>query len=191
MTANSTGELHSEPLELRDGALELDDAVYGALVLCADRGDHPVGADERVDGQEPEVRGRVDHNLVVAVEDGLERVVEEALAAELTDEAHLDAGELAGAGDHVDTVNGGDDRVVRDGAAGEHVDEVDAECTVAEPELSGERALRVGVDDQRALPPVGEEHSDVRCGRGLADAALLVCDRCRGGHDALLRLVGW
>jgi len=146
----------AEPLELRDGALELEDAVYRAFVLGADRGDRSVGADERVDGQEPEVRGCVDHDLVVAVEDGLERVVEEALAAELADEAHLDA-----------------------------------ECAVAEPELSGERALGVGVDHERVLPLVGEEHSDVRCGRGLPDAALLVCDRCRGGHDALLRPVGW
>ena len=53
--------------------------------------------------------------------------MEEPLAAELADEAHLDAGELAGAGDHVDTVNVGDDRVVRERSTGEHVDEVDAE----------------------------------------------------------------
>jgi len=108
--------------------------------------------------------------------------VEEALAAELADEAHLDAGEFAGAGDHVDAVDVGDDRVERDGTAGEHVDEVDAERAVAEPELSGERALGVGVDHERVLPLVGEEHGDVRCGRGLPDAALLVCDRCRGGQ---------
>ena len=165
--------------------------MYRAFVLGADRGDRSVGADERVDGQQPEVRGCVDHDLVVAVEDGLERVVEEALAAELADEAHLDAGEFAGAGDHVDAVDVGDDRVERDGTTGEHVDEVDAERAVAEPELSGERALGVGVDHERVLPLVGEEHSDVRCGRGLPDAALLVCDRCRGGHDALLRPVGW
>ena len=127
-SAISRGALAAESLgELGDRAAELEDAVHGALVLGADRREHAVGADERVDGQQPEVRRRVDHDLVVVVDDRLERVVQEPLAAELADEAHLDAGELAGGRDHVDAVDASDDRVGGSRPTGEHVDQVDAE----------------------------------------------------------------
>ena len=151
--------------------------MHGALVLGADRREHAVGADERVDGQQPEVRRRVDHDLVVVVDDRLERVVQEPLAAELSDEAHLDASELAGGGDHVDAVDASDDRVRGARASGEHVDQVDAERARLEPELPCQRELRVGVDDEDAAAAPREQRADVRCRRCLPDAALLVCDR--------------
>ena len=128
----------------------------GSLVFGADRREHAVRADECVDGQQPEVRRRVDDDLVVVVDDRLERVVEKALAAELSDETHLDAGELGGGRDHVDAVYGSDDRVCGARAAGEHVDQVDAERASFESELSGQSELRVRVDNEDAAAAARE-----------------------------------
>ncbi len=73
-----------------------------------------------------------------------------------------------------------DDRVGGGGSAGEDVDEVDAEGSLLEAELAGERELRIAVDDEH--PPVagGEQYADVGGGGGLADAALLVLCRVAG-----------
>ena len=72
-------------------------------------------------------------------------------------------------------------------AAGEHVDQVDAERAGLEPELPGQRELRVGVDDEHAAAALREQRPDVRCRRRLPDAALLVCDHC--DHHETSRLV--
>jgi hypothetical protein len=159
------------------------------LILGADRRDHPIGAYERIDRQQPEVRRRVDYHLLVGVEHRFERGVQEPLAAELADQAHLNAGERACGWDHVDAMHIGDDHVLCECAAGEDVDEVDARAAVAETELAGERALRVGIDNECAQALTGEQYADVDRGRGLPHAAFLVCDR-GGCHDTLLLIVG-
>jgi hypothetical protein len=46
--------------------------------------------------------------------------------------------------------------------------------------LAGERELGVAIDDQHPPGAVGEQHAEVRSGRGLAHAALLVLCRVAG-----------
>jgi hypothetical protein len=121
--------------------------------------------------------------MVVAIHHRCESFAQEPLSAELGDETHLDAGQLPRASDHVDTVTACDDGVVDAGPAGESVDKVDAECAVLEAELACQRELRVGIDDEDPQSADGERHADVRCGRGLSHAALLVCDDGHG-HEA-------
>ena len=65
--------------------------------------------------------------MVISAEDGLERIAQEPLPAELAHQAQLHAGELARGRDDIDAVNIGDDRVVRERSSGQHVDEVDPE----------------------------------------------------------------
>ena len=54
----------------------------------------PVGRDERVDRQQAERRRRVDEDVVVAILDRRERLLERALAADLARERHVGAGEV-------------------------------------------------------------------------------------------------
>jgi hypothetical protein len=84
-------------------------------------------AQKRVDGQETEVGRCVDHDVVIARENRLECIAQEPLAAELADQTHLQAGELALGRDDIDAVNIPHDCIVRKRSAGEHVDQVDAQ----------------------------------------------------------------
>jgi hypothetical protein len=73
-------------------------------------------------------------------------------------------------------VHAADDRVRRGRAAGEDVDQVHAKRADLEPELAGQRELRVGIDGKH--PPVspGEQHGEVRSGGRLPHPTLLLCD---------------
>jgi hypothetical protein len=81
------------------------DASSSALT----RGEHAIGTHKRVDGEQPQVWRRVDDYVLVATQQGLERVLEEPLAPHLTDQAHLDAGEFTSGRDHAKPVHVGDD----------------------------------------------------------------------------------
>ena len=71
-----------------------------------------------------------------------------------------------------------DDRVGGARSPGEHVDQVHPERAGLEPELTGQRELRVRVDDEDPAAAAREQRPDVRCRRRLPDAALLVCHDC-------------
>ena len=55
-----------------------------------------------------------------------------------------------------------------------------------QPEGGGGVALRVAVHQQDAPPAIAEAGAEIDGGRGLPDAALLVCDRNRFSHFDLL-----
>jgi hypothetical protein len=99
------------------------------------------------------------------------------LAAQLADKTELDPRQVPLARDHVNSMHAGDDRVLGAGAAGEHVDEVDAERALLDPELAGGRELRVCVHEQDPPAFGGEQHPEVGGRGGLAHATLLVRDR--------------
>ena len=82
------------------------------------------------------------------------------------------------------------DRVRRGRAAGEHVDQVHAERSFLDPYLARERELRVGINDEHSAAVTRQQHAEVRGGRGLPDAALLVADRDDGHPAASFWLVG-
>ncbi len=111
---------------------------------------------ERVDCKQPQIRGRVNHDILVAPEHLIERIAKEQFATELTDETHLDASQLASARDHVEAVHVADNRVRRDAAAGEHVNEAEVTRAAVEPELAGKRGLRIAVDKQHPTPATGK-----------------------------------
>ena len=69
----------------RERVLELDEPAQ-RQVLGLHRDDHAGRGDERVDGQEPERRRRVDEDVVVAILDRRKRLLERALAADLARE---------------------------------------------------------------------------------------------------------
>ena len=114
--------------------------------------------------------------------------MQEPLASELPDEAHLDARELAGGRDHVDPVHPADDRVSGPSASGEHVDQVHAKRASLETQLPRQRKLRIGVDDENATAAAREQRRDVRRRRCLPNPALLICDR-RDHYETSRRLV--
>src|ERR1051325_8523733 len=77
----------------RKRVLELDEAAQRE-VLALHRDDDPVRRDERVDGQQPERRRRVDEDVVVAVLHRGERLLQGAFAADHARERELGPGEI-------------------------------------------------------------------------------------------------
>ena len=77
----------------RERVLELHEAAQRE-VLGLHRHDHAGRRDERVDRQQAERRRRVDEDVVVAVLDRRERLLERALAADLARQRHVGAGEV-------------------------------------------------------------------------------------------------
>jgi hypothetical protein len=100
-----------------------EDPVQRSFVLDTDRGEHAIGAHERVHREQPEVRRRVDHDVVVAAENRFKSFVWEPLSAELPDETHLEPRPARVHRNHVQAVNARHDGVVGAGAAGERPDE--------------------------------------------------------------------
>jgi hypothetical protein len=111
------------------------------------------------------------------VSDRLKRLVEEALAAKLPHEGHLDSRQLPCRGDDIDAVDDvGDHRIGGSGAPGQDVDEVHAEPAHLDPELSCHRGLGIAIDSEDTLAAPGEADREVDRGGRLADPALLVGD---------------
>ena len=151
------------------------------VVLALDRDEHLAGRAEAVDGQQAERRGAVDEDVVVVVEHGLDRPPQPGLPAERRDELDLGAGEVeAGRGDEQALDVGRLDAVLERHLVHQHVVHRRLEAAVLDAEPGRGVALRVEVDDQRALAELGQAGADVDRRRGLADAALLVGD----GDDA-------
>jgi len=61
------------------------------------------------------------------------------------------------------------------------------EATVLDPPLDDDGFLRVEIDKQRTLFSQGKPAGKIDCGRGLADATLLIDYRDRLGQDNFLR----
>ena len=80
-------------LDHLERVLELEQPPH-RQVLALDRDDHLVGRGQRVDGQQPEARRRVDADEVVVVGDLRERLLERALAADLGRHRDLRPGEV-------------------------------------------------------------------------------------------------
>ena len=91
-----------------------------------------------------------------------QRIPEKPLPAKLTDQAHLDASELASSRDHVETGHTSDNRVRRGRPAREHVDEVHTDRTDLKPELTRQRELRIRVNNEHLTRLSGKEHREIR-----------------------------
>ena len=71
---------------------------------------------------------------------------------------------------------GFEDRLAHRHLAGEHIVSRAAAAFAIDAEPGRGIALRVEVDDQHMLPDGSERRAEIDCGRGLADAALLIGD---------------
>ena len=144
-------------------------------VLALHGHDHAVGRRERVDGDQPERRRRVDEDLVVVALHRQERLLERALAADHRGQRELRAGQLDRRDGDVDL--GVLDDLLDRHALHEHVEHRLLELLGIEALRHRQVGLRVQVDDEDAAAPLGEGDGEVdRAGR-LRDPALLVRKR--------------
>ena len=86
-------------LDERQGVEQAGEALERE-VLGLDRHDHPVGGDERVDGQRAERRRAVEQHVGVGVAQRRERVAQPRLGAGQPRQLHVRAGEVGGGGEH-------------------------------------------------------------------------------------------
>ena len=154
--------------------LELDQPPHGEI-FALDGDDHLVRGGQRVDRQQAQARRRVDADEVVVVDDGRQRLLQRALAADL--HAHRDLG--AG---QVDRGHGDVDLALLDHVADrdvvdEHVVHAALDLVGVDPLAHRQVALRVEVDGQDVVAGLGEGDGQVQRGRRLRDAALLVRER--------------
>src|SRR6478735_176927 len=155
----------------RERVLELHESAQRE-VLGLHRDDDAGGGDERVDGQQPERRGRVDEDVVVAAENRRERLLERALPADLARQRHVGACEV----DRRDGDVGlpGLDHLLDRQAVHEHVEHRLLDRVWVQPLRHREVALRVEVDQEHLEALLGERHAQVQRRRRLRDTALLV-----------------
>ena len=166
----------------RERVLELDEPAERE-VLGLDGDDHAVGGSERVDRQQPERGRRVDEDVVVAVADRDERLLECALAADHRGEGQFGAGE-------VDRGDGEVDLALVDHLLDRQL--VDEDVVHRAVDLVGVQALahrqvalRVQVDAEDSHPLLFQGDGQVQGGRRLRHAALLVgeCDHPYQGRS--------
>ena len=145
------------------------------VVLALDRDEHLLGGSEPVDRQQPE-RGRaVDQDVVVVVDDRLDRPAESGLPAERRHQFDLGAGQVEACRRDEQALDVGRlDAVLQRHLVHQHVVHRGLEAAVLDAEPGRGVALRVEVDDQRPLAELGETGTDVDRRRRLADATLLV-----------------
>ena len=151
--------------------LELDEPAQRE-VLGLDRHDHAGRGDERVDRQQAERRRRVDQDVVVALRDVRERLLQRALAADLARERHVGAGQVDRRDGDVDLALG--DHLADRGAVHEHVEHRPLDRVRVHPLRHRQVSLRVEVDAEHAHPLLGQRDAQVERRRRLGDAALLV-----------------
>ena len=171
-----------------DGVEQLaDPAVRQRLALQRDQ--HAVGGRERGDRQHAE-RGRaVEQHPVVrpllgvleVLGELLERALDDVLAPGAGEEVGLGAGELDRGRQDVDALLGLDDDLDRVDTLGQDVVDRGLEVLGVDAEREGQAGLRVEVDQQHAVPELGQRGADRGDGRGLRDPALLVGDGQRDG----------
>ena len=155
----------------RQRVLELDEPAQRE-VLALHRHDHAGGRDEGVDRQQAERRRRVDHDPVVDLAHGEQRLLERALAADHRGQRELGAGQVDRRDGDVDLALADDlrDRQLVD----EHV-EHRAVDLVRVPALRHRQVpLRVEVDREDLHPLLGECDAEVQRGRRLGDPTLLI-----------------
>ena len=154
-------------------------------ILALHGDDHLVRGRERVDRQQAEAGRSVDADEVVVGQDRLERLLERALAADLSGHRNLSPGEVDRRAGHVHLATA--DHLADRGVVHEHVVHRHVERVRVDPLAHREVALRVHVHAEDAVPLLGEGGGEVERRRGLRDPALLVCEcddlglRCHSG----------
>ena len=147
------------------------------VVLALDRHQHLAGGVQAVDGEQAERRRAVDEDVVVVVEHRLDGPAQPVLPAERRHQLDLGAGQVeAGRGDEQVLHRRRLDAVLERHLVHDDVVHRGLEPAVVDAETRGGVALRVEVDDQRAVAQLGQAGTEVDGGGGLADAALLVGD---------------
>ena len=139
-----------------------------------------MGADERVQGQEPERRRAIDEDVVVALDDVLrELVAQRHLAADRAEELELGRRELDVRRRDVEMFRPRvqDDRREARLGLDHDVRHPALDRSEVHAETDGEVGLGVEVDTEDGVPELGERSAEVdRAGR-LPDATLLVRER--------------
>ena len=164
----------------RERVLELDEPAERE-VFGLDGDDHAVRGDEGVDRQQAERGRRVHQDVVVALADRDDRLLERALAADHRRQAEFRAGEVDRGDGEIDLAlldHLFDRQLVDEDVVHRPVDLVGVEA-LAHRQV----ALRVQVDAEDAQPLLFEGDGQVEGGRRLRHPALLVgeCDHpCQG-----------
>lgn len=139
--------------------------------------------------KEPERRGTVDQDEVVAFRNGGEGVGEHALATHLRRKLELGRGQVDRGRDQV-----GSRPMPHGGLVGGTLREqnfVDGLADVGPGalEADGEGGLRIEVHEQHTLPFLVESGAEVEYGCSLSDATFLVGDADDSGHILLIVLI--
>ena len=162
-------------LHQADGLEQLRQAFQGEE-LRLDRNHHGVRRREAVDGDEAQGRGAVDDDVVVAVPDGRQGLLEVGLAVRPLDHLDFRAHEVDVGGNHVEVLQLRlDEGVLRgDVPPDDLIQGAFLVVVRGEVQAGGRVGLRVRVDDEHFLLQDREGCGQVDGRRGLAHAAFLV-----------------
>src|SRR5581483_11027070 len=152
-------------------------------IFALDRDQHAVCRRQRVDGQEMQ-RGRaIDEDGLIAVAELGQMLLEARFAREHVHELELGCGQVAVAGQQIETGLGRHDRAFDRRLVEQHFATARLDAALVQARGHGRIALWIEVDEQDASPRLGERGGEVDGGRGLAHAAFLIGDGDDAGHD--------
>jgi hypothetical protein len=175
-------ELHPDHVD------DLDEIVQTLhrVVLGLDGDDDVVGGNQAVDRQEPEVRRAIDQDVVVRVDVVFQRVTQDLLTPERSEQLTLRAGEIDVGGCDIDAggLGGADDVGERRAAIGQDVRHRALNRIEIDAESGGQVGLRVHVHAENSKSLFFERTGEIDRRRRLANSALLIGDRDHVGHRA-------
>ena len=151
--------------------------------------DHAMRCAQAVEREQRQRRRAVNQDEVVVVLDLGQRQLQALFAAVLGDQFHFGASQFAVGTEHVIAALLGRASCFLDAAfLQQYVVHAGVQIALVEVGSHGGIALRIQIDQQHALPDLGQSCRQVDGGGGFADTSLLVGDTKDSGHAVCFRL---
>ena len=156
---------------------QLGDA-FQRQVFALNRNQHRIGGGKRIEGQQAERRGAVDHDEIVQVTNLIQPLLQPVLPRLGIHEFDLGADQVAvrGVDPQVGEIHGLEPHFLQSFVRHQRVVERRSLGIILESECPRRVGLRVGIDEERRTLGDGQCCGETDGGRRLADAALLIDD---------------
>ena len=158
-----------------EGADELRQ-TFQRIILALHRDQHTVAGAQTVQGEQVQAGRAVDEDEVIVLLHPGQRLAQAALAARQVDHFQAGTGQTGVGTDHIGAELGFADGLGGGGPANEHLVGAALHAPLGDAVAGGGVALGVQVHDEHLFAQSRHAGGQVDGGRGLADAAFLVCD---------------